>query len=335
MSRVLVTGGAGYIGSHAVRALADAGHVVVVLDNLSAGHAGAVPEGVPLVRADVHDVTAVRQALVDHRVDAVMHFAAWLDVGASVGNPLGYYHNNVAGTLAVLEAMRTAGVGQFVFSSTCATYGEPTRVPMDETLPQEPINAYGQTKLAVERALPHIERAHGIRWVALRYFNAAGAHPDGTIGEHHEPEIHLIPRAIEAATGGRPLKVFGEDYPTPDGTCLRDYIHVCDLADAHVQALDALAAGRPSMAANVGTGIPHSVRAVIETVSRVVGQPVRWEPAARRPGDPAALYASSEKIQRELGWRPRYPDLEAIVQHAWRWHAAHPTGYDDGPAQTI
>jgi UDP-glucose 4-epimerase len=334
VARVLVTGGAGYIGSHAVRALVDAGHHVVVLDNLSAGHAAAVPHAVPLVRADMHDTAAVRKALADHSVDAVMHFAAWLDVGASVANPLGYYHNNVTGTLSVLDAMREKGVGQFIFSSTCATYGEPERVPMDETLDQRPINAYGQSKLAIEHALPHVERAHGIRWMALRYFNAAGAHPDGTIGEHHDPEIHLIPRAIEAATGGRALKVFGEDYPTPDGTCLRDYIHVCDLADAHLLALDALAAGHPSLAVNVGTGTPHSVRSVIDTVSAVVGEEVRWEPAPRRPGDPAALYASSQKIQRELGWRARYPDLDTIVRHAWQWHAVHPGGYDEGSPKT-
>jgi UDP-glucose-4-epimerase GalE len=277
----------------------------------------------------MHDTARVAEALATHRIDAVMHFAAWLDVAASVSDPVGYYHNNVTGTLSVLDAMRRVGVRQFVFSSTCATYGEPTRVPMDESLEPRPINAYGETKLAVERALPHLERAHGIRFVALRYFNAAGAHPDGAIGEDHDPEIHLIPRAIQAATGGAPLKVFGEDYPTPDGTCLRDYIHVCDLADAHLRALDALASGAPSAVYNVGTGTPHSVRAVIETVSRVVGQPVRWEPASRRPGDPAALYASSDRIQQALGWRPQFADLATIVQHAWRWHATHPRGYED------
>ena len=332
MARVLVTGGAGYIGSHAVRALVDAGHFVVALDDLSAGHAAALPAGVPLVTCNMHDTAQVREALTEHGVDAVMHFAAWLDVGASVGDPVGYYHNNVTGTLSVLDAMRQVGVQRFIFSSTCATYGEPERVPMDESLIPKPINAYGETKLAVERALPHLERAHGIRYVALRYFNAAGAHPDGTIGEDHSPEIHLIPRAMEAATGGRPLKVFGEDYPTPDGTCLRDYIHVSDLADAHVRALDALGNGAASAIYNVGTGTPHSVRSVIETVSQVVGEPVRWEPAARRPGDPAALYASSTKIQQALGWRPQFPDLATIVQHAWQWHAAHPRGYEDRPA---
>ena len=331
MARVLVTGGAGYIGSHAVRALVDAGHTIAVLDDLSAGHAAAVPPGVPLVRCGMHETGRVAEALTTHRVEAVMHFAAWLDVAGSVSDPIGYYHNNVTGTLSVLDAMRQAGVRQFIFSSTCATYGEPTRVPMDETLEPRPINAYGETKLAVERALPHLERAHGIRFIALRYFNAAGAHPDGTLGEDHDPEIHVIPRALQAATGGPPLKVFGEDYPTPDGTCLRDYIHVCDLADAHVLALDALTSGAASAVYNVGTGTPQSVRSVIDTVSRVVGQPVRWKPAPRRPGDPAALYASSDRIQRALGWRPRYPDLDAIVQHAWQWHAAHPEGYKDRP----
>lgn len=329
MARVLVTGGAGYIGSHAVRALVDAGHSVVVLDNLSAGHAQAVPAAVPLVRCDMHDTAEVTEALRGHGIDAVMHFAAWLDVAGSVSDPLGYYRNNVTGTLSVLDAMRQAGVTRFIFSSTCATYGEPTTVPLNETLDTRPINAYGETKLAVERALPHVERAYGIRFIALRYFNAAGAHPDGTIGEDHDPEIHVIPRAIQAAIGGPALKVFGEDYPTPDGTCLRDYIHVCDLADAHVRALDALGNGAASAVYNVGTGTPQSVRAVIDTVSRVVGQPVQWEPAPRRPGDPAALYASSARIQQALGWRPQFAELDTIVQHAWRWHHLHPRGYED------
>jgi UDP-glucose-4-epimerase GalE len=332
MARVLVTGGAGYIGSHAVRALADAGHSVAVLDNLSAGHAGAVPSGVPLVECDMHDTPQVVAALEMHRADAVMHFAAWLDVGASVSDPIGYYNNNVTGTVSVLDAMRRVGVKQFIFSSTCATYGEPIRVPMDESLDPRPINAYGETKLAVERALPHVERAYGIRFVALRYFNAAGAHPDGTIGEDHWPEIHLIPRALDAATGGEPLRVFGEDYATPDGTCLRDYIHVCDLADAHVLALDALGSGGGSGVFNVGTGSPHSVRQIIGAVSAVVGRPVEWAPAPRRPGDPAALYASSDRIQQALGWRPRFPEIRTIVEHAWRWHETHPRGYDDQPA---
>jgi UDP-glucose-4-epimerase GalE len=327
VARVVVTGGAGYIGSHAVRALADAGHAVAVLDDLSAGHQQALPPGVTLVKAAIHDRAAVHRLLVEHRADAVMHFAAWLAVGESVRKPLEYYQNNVAGTLGVLEAMRDAGVSRFIFSSTCAVYGEPDTVPMVETLDKKPINAYGETKLAIERALPHLERAFGLKWIALRYFNAAGAHPDGSIGEDHADEIHLIPLAIRAATGGTPLKVFGEDYPTPDGTCQRDYIHVCDLADAHIRALEALEQGARSDAYNVGTGTPHSVKAVIDTVGRVVGRPVAWSAAPRRPGDPAVLYAASDRVQRELGWRPRYADLEVIVGHAWRWHSTHPRGY--------
>ncbi len=327
MSRVVVTGGAGYIGSHAVRALVDAGHDVAVLDDLSAGHEQAVPKGVSLVRARIHDQAAVTQLLIDHRADAVMHFAAWLAVGESVSKPLEYYQNNVAGTLLVLAAMRDAGVKRFIFSSTCAVYGEPSRVPIDESLAKSPINAYGETKLAIERALPHLDRAHGIKWTALRYFNAAGAHPDGTIGEDHAPELHVIPLAIHAATGGPPLRVFGEDYPTPDGTCLRDYIHVMDLADAHIRALEALERGAASDAYNVGTGTPHSVRSVIDTVGRVVGRPVAWQSAPRRPGDPAVLYAAADRARIALGWRPNYADLEVIVRHAWRWHSSHPHGY--------
>jgi len=327
MSRVVVTGGAGYIGSHAVRALVDAGHDVAVLDDLSAGHAEAVPKGVPLVRAAIHDSDAVRRLLDEHRADAVMHFAAWLAVSESVRKPLEYYQNNVAGTLSVLEAMRDAGVKRFIFSSTCAVYGEPQTVPIVESLPKQPINAYGETKLTIERALAHIERAHGVKWIALRYFNAAGAHPSGAIGEDHADEIHVIPLAIRAANGGTPLKVFGEDYPTPDGTCLRDYIHVSDLADAHLKALAALERGAPSDAFNIGTGTPHSVKSVIDTVSRVIGRPVAWESAPRRPGDPAVLYAASDRARRELGWQPQYADLEVIVRHAWQWHSTHPRGY--------
>jgi UDP-glucose 4-epimerase len=327
MARVLVTGGAGYIGSHAVRALLDDGHAVVVLDDLSAGHREAVPSGVPIVELPIHSRQRVAAALREHRIDSVMHFAAWLVVPDSVRDPLGYYQNNVVGTLGLLGAMVDAGVLRLVFSSTCAVYGEPSTVPIVETLDKRPINAYGETKLAIERALEHIERAHGLRWIALRYFNAAGAHPDGTIGEDHAPEIHVIPRAIQAATGGEPLHVFGQDYPTPDGTCLRDYIHVCDLADAHVLALRALVAGGASGAYNAGTGHPHSVKQVIDAVSRVVGAPVKWTPAPRRPGDPAALYASSDRLQQDLGWKPKYADLDMIVQHAWQWHRTHPAGY--------
>ena len=327
MARVVVTGGAGYIGSHAVRALVEAGHAVAVIDDLSAGHAESVPRGVTLTQSAVHDRDTVRRVLADHRADAVMHFAAWLDVGESVRRPQAYYQNNVVGTLAVLDAMRDAGVGRFVFSSTCAVYGEPTSVPIVETHPTTPINPYGETKLAIERELPQRAAAHGLQWIALRYFNAAGAHPDGTIGEDHRHEIHLIPLAIRAATGGPSLRVFGEDYPTPDGTCLRDYIHVCDLAAAHLCALAALEHGAPSAAYNVGTGTPHSVKSVLATVGQVVGRPVAWKSAPRRPGDPAVLYAASDRARAELGWSPRYPELAVIVRHAWQWHSTHPRGY--------
>ncbi|MGE3276305.1 MAG: UDP-glucose 4-epimerase GalE [Vicinamibacterales bacterium] len=330
MARVLVTGGAGYIGSHAVRALVAAGHTVAVLDDLSAGHAAAVPAGVPLVEASIHDRAAVTGALRTLGIDAVMHFAAWLSVGDSVRNPLGYYENNVVGSLRLVEAMGACGVTRLVFSSTCAVYGEPADVPIAESAPLAPINPYGETKLAVERLLAHAERAMGLRTVALRYFNAAGADPSGEIGEAHDPEIHLIPLAIRAATGGPPLQVFGQDYPTPDGTCLRDYVHVSDLAEAHVRALAALEAGSPSAAYNVGTGQPRSVREVLDTVGHVVGAPVRWTAAARRPGDPARLFAAADRVRTELGWRPARPDLATIVADAWRWHERHPHGYANG-----
>ena len=325
---VLVTGGAGYIGSHAAKALRGAGYRVVVYDNFSAGHRGAVKFG-ELVEGDVADVASIRAALRRHEVSGVMHFAAVLDVGESVREPIRYYRTNVVGTLSVLEAMAAEAVRSFVFSSTCATYGEPIETPIVETHPQKPINSYGETKLAVERALPHVEAAHGIHWVALRYFNAAGADADGEIGEDHSPEIHLIPRAIEAALGGRGLQVFGDDYPTPDGTCLRDYIHVTDLADAHVRALDAIADTGKSGAYNLGTGRPHSVREVIDTVERVTGRNVPWTLAPRRPGDPAVLYAAAQKAQTELHWTPRYGELETIVRTAWDWHRAHPHGYGE------
>jgi len=325
---VLVTGGAGYIGSHAAKALHAGGYRVVVFDNLGAGHRAAVKYG-ELVEADVSDVAAVRAALRRHEIFAVMHFAAWLDVGESVREPARYYRNNVGGALSVLEAMAAESVRHFVFSSTCATYGEPIETPIAESHPQRPINAYGETKLAIERALPHYERAYEMRFVALRYFNAAGADADGDIGEDHAPEIHVIPRAIEAATGGAGLQVFGDDYPTPDGTCLRDYIHVSDLASAHVRALEAIVETGTSGAYNLGTGHPHSVRDVIDTVARVTGRPVPWTLAPRRPGDPAILYAAPQKAQSELHWTPRFADLETIVRTAWNWHRAHPRGYDD------
>ena len=323
-----MTGGAGYIGSHAAKALHRAGYHVVVYDNLVAGHRGAVKFG-DFIQGDVADLTALRTALRRHDIGAVMHFAAFLDVAESVREPVRYYRNNVLGALTVLEAMVVEGVSLFVFSSTCATYGEPIETPITESHPQHPINSYGETKFAVERALPHFERAHGLRWTALRYFNAAGADPEGELGEDHSPEIHVIPRAIEAATGGPGLQVFGDDYPTPDGTCLRDYIHVTDLADAHVRALEAVAETGKSGAYNLGTGQPHSVREVIDAVSRVAGTPVPWTVAPRRPGDPAVLYAAPQKAQAELHWTAQYADLDTIVRTAWNWRRTHPHGYGD------
>ena len=324
-----MTGGAGYIGSHTVKALSRAGYRAVVYDNLVAGHRGAIHYG-PFVEGDITDVTAVRDALRRHEIFAVMHFAAFLDVGESVREPSRYYRNNVTGALGVLEAMAAESVKYFVLSSTCATYGEPQETPIGETHPQRPINSYGETKLAIERALPHFERAYGLRSMALRYFNAAGADPDGELGEDHSPEIHLIPRAIEAAAGGRALQMFGDDYPTPDGSCLRDYVHVSDLADAHVRALERMVRTGQSDVYNLGTGQPWSVREVIAAVEHATGRPVPWTLAPRRPGDAAVLYAAPQKARSELGWMPCVSDLASIVRTAWAWHQSHPDGYGPG-----
>lgn len=323
---VLVTGGAGYIGSHAVKALRQAGHHVVIYDNLCAGHREAAL-GAPLIQGDTADVETMRRAIRESGASAVMHFAAWLSVPDSVRDPAGYYRNNVTGTIGTLEAMAAEGCRQFVFSSTCAVYGEPVETPIRETHPTSPVNSYGQTKLAIEHAMPHFERAYGIRSIRLRYFNAAGADPDGALGEDHAPEIHVIPRAIEAARGGPPIDIFGEDYPTPDGTCLRDYIHVTDLADAHLRALAWLQDGGASGTYNAGTERPTSVKDVIAAVEKVTGLAVARRSAPRRAGDPAVLYASAERIRRDLGWVPQRPDIETIVGDAWRWHAKHPHGY--------
>jgi UDP-glucose-4-epimerase GalE len=323
---VLVTGGAGYIGSHVAKVLAQAGRRVVVYDNLSTGHRAAVRWGT-LVRGDVRDETAVRAVIREHRVTAVMHFAARLLVGESVTDPAGYYLNNVEGTLALLRAMVAESVGRLVFSSTAAVFGNPVETPIREDHPTVPINPYGETKLAIERALPHFEKAYGLRAVRLRYFNAAGADPEGELGEDHRPEAHVIPRALEAILGRAPLEVYGQDYPTPDGTCLRDYIHVTDLAQAHVLALERLEQNRASAVYNLGNGRPFSVRDVVATVERVTGRTVPVVPAPRRPGDPAVLFASSDRIRRELGWEPAFPDLDRIVETAWRWKLAHPEGY--------
>lgn len=329
---VLVVGGAGYIGSHCVRQLLAAGHRPVVLDNLTQGHRAAVAAGVPLVAGEMDDRALVRETLRSRRIDLVMHFAALINVGESVRQPERYHRNNTVATFALLEAMRAEGVRRLVFSSTCATFGIPGRMPMAEDLPQEPINPYGRSKLEVERALRALAASEGLSFAAFRYFNAAGAAEDGSIGEDHEPETHLIPLAIAAALGRRPpLEVFGDDYPTPDGTCLRDYVHVDDLARAHIAAFDRLARPGAALFYNLGTGVPTSVRDVLSAVERATGRPVPHTFGARREGDPPALYADPSKARRELGWTPRHATIDAIVATAARWHLAHPRGYEDRP----
>jgi UDP-glucose-4-epimerase GalE len=330
MSSVLVTGGAGYIGSHAVKALRARGTDVVVYDSLLAGHRAATRHATAFVEGDIHDGALLRQTMQEHGVDAVMHFAAILAVGDSVRDPAGYYRNNVVGALTVLDAMCAERIKHLVFSSTAAVFGNPEDTPIVESHPKRPINAYGETKLAIERALPHYDRAYGLRSVSLRYFNAAGADPDGELGEDHHPEYHLIPRAIDAALGRGTFRVFGDDYETPDGTCLRDYVHVADLAAAHLLALDTLRAGAPSTDYNLGNGRPTSVKDVIQSIERVTGRSVPYTVGERRPGDPGVLFASSERIRRELGWAPRFEHVDAIVDTAWRWRMAHPAGYDEG-----
>jgi UDP-glucose-4-epimerase GalE len=326
--RILVTGGAGYIGSHAVRLFLARGHDVWVYDNLTMGHRAAVP-GERLLVGDLAEKDRLDQALVAHRIEAVVHFAAFAYVGESVQQPGKYYQNNLVNTLNLLEVLRRHGVGRFVFSSTCATYGVPDQVPITEDQPQRPINPYGSGKLAVEFALSDYAAAYGWGVAMLRYFNAAGASPDGKIGEDHDPETHLIPLVLQAALGQRPaVQVFGTDYPTPDGTCVRDYIHVDDLAEAHLLALEKLTPGQP-LRYNLGTGRGYSVREVIGVAEEVTGRRVPVQEGPRRPGDPPALVASAEKAARELGWRARYTDLRAIVETAWNWHRTHPKGYDD------
>ena len=316
---ILVTGGAGYVGSHACKALAKAGHQPVVYDNLSRGHRQAVRWG-PLVKGDLHDGATLVASLRDHKIDAVMHFAAFAYVGESVSEPELYYRNNVAGTLSLLRAMRETGVGRLVFSSTCAVYGIPDAVPIRETTPKAPLNPYGETKLAIERTLHWFGEGYGLRWAALRYFNAAGADPDGDIGEDHDPETHLIPLVLRAALGtGEPVGIFGTDYPTADGSAIRDYIHVADLADAHVRALDRLAAGGENGALNLGTGSGCSVREVIAAVERVVGHKVPSQEAPRRPGDPPELVADPSLARTRLDWRPVCSDLDTIISTALAW----------------
>lgn len=319
--KVLVCGGAGYIGSHMVRRLAQDGHEPVVFDNLSTGHAEAVGNA-ELVKGDLLRTDDLRALFSRHRFDAVMHFCARSLVGESMTQPYAYYENNVTGTLNLLAAMHEAGVGKLVFSSTAAVFGHPQSELIDESHPTRPINPYGASKLMVEAILADAARAYGLRSVALRYFNAAGASPQGDIGESHEPETHLIPNMLRAAQGTGPsLKVFGDDYATPDGTCVRDYVHVDDLADAHSRALDFMADQEGAHAFNLGNGQGFSVLQMIQAAQKVLGTAIPYEIAPRRPGDPDRLVASSEKAGRLLGWKPHYTDMTTIIETAWRWHS--------------
>ncbi len=325
MQRVLVTGGAGYIGSHTAKALAEAGYEPVVLDNLSAGSRSAVRWG-PMEEGDIADERLVCRVVDRYQIEAVIHFAANAYVGESIEQPRKYFNNNVVNSLRLLHALLDADVSRVVFSSTCATYGIPSEMPITEGHPQTPVNPYGESKLFIERALRWYGDAHDLRSVCLRYFNAAGADPSGDIGESHDPETHLVPLAIGAAQGwAPPLKIFGTDYETPDGTAVRDYIHVCDLADAHVRALQYLERGGPSTAFNLGAGRGHSVREVRAAVERVSGKKVPASMHSRRSGDPPMLIANARKASRKLGWTPRYTELDEIVETAWRWHSMQGT----------
>ena len=325
--RIFVAGGAGYVGSHCVRRLIAAGHEVTVYDNLSTGHRAAVDAQATFVEGDLGDAARLDELFRGRRFDAVMHFAAFLNVGESVAQPLLYWQNNVVNTLTLLRCMQAHGVTRFVFSSTCAVYGELVKLPITEDQPKNPINPYGHTKLAVEWMLGHCAWAWGLGSIALRYFNAAGAAADGAIGEDHDPETHLIPLALQVALGQRAnIEIYGTDYPTPDGTCIRDYVHVEDLADAHLVAVEACAPG-DAEAYNLGTGSGQSVREIIVAAREVTGHPIPVVEVGRRPGDPPALYADGRRATERFGWTPRYRDVGEIVQTAWSWQRSHPRGF--------
>jgi UDP-glucose 4-epimerase len=328
--KLLVTGGAGYVGSVVAAELLRAGHRVAVFDSLARGHRAALPLGADLVIGDLADRQALDSFFQSRPVDAVLHFAAWIEAGESMQVPERYFRNNSANTLNLLEAMLAHGVKRFVFSSTAALYGNPERMPIEEDAPLRPTNAYGESKLLVEQVLAWLHRIHGLRYASLRYFNAAGA--AGELGEDHRPESHLIPLVLQVALGKRErISVYGTDYPTPDGTCVRDYIHVADLAAAHLLALDALDTprGERPLIYNVGNGRGFSVRQVIAAARHVTGHAIPSVDAPRRPGDPALLVASSEKLRRELGWQPQHHELDAIISSAWQWKRRHPDGYPD------
>ena len=324
--KVLVTGGAGYIGSHAVRALLDQGHAVVVLDNLSHGHLAAVDSRAVFVEGYTGDAARLTDLFKSEKIEAVLHFAADIEVGESVQDPGKYYQNNFSNSLCLLNAMKQASVQKIVFSSTASVYGDPTQNPVDELQARAPINPYGRSKMMTEMAIEDFSRAHGLGYAILRYFNVAGASPDAKIGEDHQPESHLIPRILAAARDGKSVKIYGTDYPTADGTCIRDYIHVVDLAQAHLLAMNALVAGKGAIY-NLGSENGFSVREVIAACEQVTGKRLKVEEEARRAGDSPVLVASSKKIRESLGWQRKYPDLNTIVEHAWNWHVSHPQGY--------
>lgn len=328
---ILVLGGAGYIGSHTVYELIAAGRDVVVADNLLTGFRAAVHPRARFYEADIRDRAAMARIFEREDVEGVIHFAASSQVGESMADPLKYYDNNLCGTTALLEVMVAHGVDKIVFSSTAAAYGEPERVPILEDDPTKPTNCYGETKLAMERMMGWVSRAHGLRYVALRYFNACGAHPGGAIGEAHSPETHLIPLILQVPNGQRDsIAVFGDDYPTRDGTCVRDYIHVTDLAQAHILALDYLLRGGENEVFNLGNGVGFTVSEVVEAARRVTGHPIPVKISPRRAGDPAQLVASSEKARAVLGWKPELDCLDTIISTAWAWHKRHPGGYGEG-----
>ena len=327
---ILVLGGAGYIGSHTVYELIDAGRDVVVADNLLTGFRAAVHPKARFYQLDIRDRSALDELFTTEKIEGVIHFAASSQVGESMSDPLKYYDNNLHGTMVLLQAMVAHGVDKIVFSSTAATYGEPERVPILETDRTDPTNCYGETKLAMEHMMRWVSRAHGLKYVALRYFNACGAHPSGAIGEAHNPETHLIPLILQVPNGQREkISIFGDDYPTKDGTCIRDYIHVSDLAQAHILALDHLLQGGESDVFNLGNGVGFTVKEVIDVARAVTGHPIPAETCPRRAGDPAQLIASSKKAVEQLGWKPKYNDLNTIIASAWKWHSAHPRGYEE------
>ena len=324
---ILVTGGLGYVGSHAVKQLIERGEQVISLDNLIFGHKAA-SSGSEIVIGDIGNRELLRQIFSTHKIDAVMHFAAFADVGESVAKPEKYYVNNISKSLVLLEVMLEFGVKMMIFSSSAATFGEPEIVPIPEDHPKNPTNPYGRSKLMLEEILREYERAYGLRSISFRYFNASGADPSGLIGEDHMPEHHLIPLVLEVALGKREkISIFGNDWQTPDGTCVRDYVHVTDLAQAHLLGLDALRQGKETTAYNLGNGNGYSVLEVIQVAEEVTGKKITALSTDRRPGDPAVLVASSDKIIRELGWEPKFPDLKTIIQTAWDWHSSHPNGY--------